>query len=643
MEYRMNFYKEQKISQKKSKVLMLIFIISVIIVVFGTGMFFITVFMYAFSNESLSFTLSPSYILTHTDMDIIVLSFLSVLIIIMYGVLKKMEDLASGGKVIAEELHAMRLLSDRANAKEKILINVVEEISIAAGIPVIPIYIIENKHINAFVAGTTYDNAIFGVTRGAVELLNRDELQGVIAHEFSHIFSGDMRINSHICGFINGIMYIFIIGMELILPVRFINNPHIKPEKLHELLFVLIYPISIITGISLAVIGFAGAACASCIQLFINYQREYLADSYAVQFTRYPNGIANALKKIGRYGYKLASANVGYFSHIFFASWSSPSISNRIRKIEPLWDGKYIDTTKERDKIFRKTELKQKNTDTMSTAYILNQLANSGSIEREQIEYAYRVLETVPHSLKQSAANPLEAEFIIYSLLFDAEARRTQIEFAADKIFPDNKQSQNAAINKMNAIYADMILLNRTFYLNIIHLCIPTLRTISPEQYKTLKNIVNSLIEYDDHISLFEWCVKYLVLYPLDINFAIRKPFIGTHTHTGAIKEDIEMFLSAVSYAKTKNDKEAKGIFHKARNKAALTSLQYVSYSNFSQKAFEKAVDEIQNSKPLVRRKIMETAIYALTLNNTISTDDLAIIHAIGEALHLPLGAYIVV
>ncbi|MDR0666490.1 MAG: M48 family metalloprotease [Campylobacteraceae bacterium] len=631
----MNFYKEQENSQKKTRALLLIFTLSVFIVVFSAGMFFITVCTYAFGDRGLFFTLSPSYILTHADTSVIVLSFLSVFLIIIYGFLKKSEELANGGKTIAEELYAVRLFGDRANAKEKSLINIVEEISIAAGIPVIPIYIIENRHINAFVAGTTYDNAIFGVTRGAVELLNRDELQGVIAHEFSHIFSGDMRINNHISSFINGIMCIFIIGMELILPAHFINNPNIKPKKWYHLL-VLTYPLSFIAGIFLAVIGFTGAACACCIQLFINYQREYLADALAVQFTRYPDGIANALKKIGLYGYKLASANVGYFSHIFFASWSSPPTSNRIRKIEPFWDGKYIDTTKERDKIFKRTNLKQ---NPMSAAYILHQLANSGVIAKEQIEYAYRVLENVPHSLKQSAANPLEAEFIIYSLLFDKESkiRQIQIEFAADKIFPDNQQSQKAAADKMNAIYADMILLNRSFYLNIIHLCISTLKTISPEQYKTLKDIANSLIEYDDHISLFEWCVKYLVLYPLDINFALRKPFIGAHTHIGAVKEEFETLLSAVAYAKTKNDKEAKKIFHKAKNRAGLTSLQYVSYANFSQKTFEKAVDEIQNSKPLVRRKIMETVIYALTLSG-VNTDDLAVIHAISEALHLPLG-----
>lgn len=636
----MNFYKEQEISQKRTKILLLLFIVSVIVVIFSTGMFFITLHMYMYGDNSLDLTLSPIYILTNADKNAVIFSFLGIFAVIAYGFLKKAEELSNGGKTIAEELYAMQLFADKANIKEKVLLNIVEEMSIAASIPAIPVYIIENRHINAFVAGTTYDNAVFGVTRGAVELLERDELQSVIAHEFSHIFSGDMRINNWVSSFINSIMYIFIIGMELMLSQHLINTPLANFKKWYNILFILLYPLSIIIGLFLAVVGFTGAACACFIQLFINYQREYLADAHAVQFTRYPHGIANALKKIGHYGHKLPSANIGYFSHIFFASWSSPSMPKRIRKIEPLWDGKYIDTKEKHDKIFQKTDLRRKAVDTMSAAYMLNQLASVGNITKEQIEYAYRILENVPHTLKQSAANPLEAEFIIYSLLFDKEheARAAQIEFAAEAIFPNDKCSQSAAAEKMYAVHTDMILLERSLYLNIIHLCIGALKTISPKQYKTFKNITNALIEYDDHISLFEWCIKYLVIYPLDINFNLRKPASGMHTHIGAIKEDIEMLLSAVAYAKTKNDKEAREIFHKVRSKVGLTSLQYMAHAHFSQKAFEKAIDEIQNSKPLVRRKIMETTIYALTFNNKINTDDLAVIHAISEALHLPLG-----
>ncbi|MDR2080864.1 MAG: M48 family metalloprotease [Campylobacteraceae bacterium] len=636
----MNFYKQQEISQKRTKILLLLFVVSVIIVVFSAGMFFVTLHMYMYGDNSLDFTLSPVYILTHADIDAVIFSFLGVFAVIAYGFLKKAEELSNGGKTIAEELYAMQLFGANAAAKEKVLLNIVEEMSIASSIPVIPVYIIENRHINAFVAGTTYDNAVFGVTRGAVELLERDELQGVIAHEFSHIFSGDMRINNWVSSFINGIMYIFIIGMELMFSQHLVNTPLANFTKWYNILFILLYPLNIFIGLFLAVIGFAGAACACFIQLFINYQREYLADAHAVQFTRYPYGIANALKKIGYYGHKLPSANIGYFSHIFFASWSSPSMPKRIRNIEPLWDGKYINTKEERDRIFQRTDLNRKSVNTMSAAYMLNQLASVGNITKEQIKYAYRMLENVPHTLKQSAVNPLEAEFIIYSLLFDKEheARAAQIEFAAEAVFPNDKHLQSAAADKMNAIYTDMILLKRSLYLNIIHLCIGALKTISPEQYKTFRSVTNALVEYDDHISLFEWCIKYLVIYPLDVNFNIRKPASGIHTHIGAIKEDIEMLLSAAIYAKTKNDKEARNIFYKVRSKAKLTSLQYVAYTHFSQKTFEKAVDEIQNSKPLVRRKVMETVIYALTFDNKIGTDDLAVIHAISEALHLPLG-----
>ncbi|MDR1554491.1 MAG: M48 family metalloprotease [Campylobacteraceae bacterium] len=632
----MNFYKEQEKSKRYSIILTFAFILSVIIVVFAVGMIFITIDVYVYEKAYSNLTLSPFYILSNASLFVIIYSFLGVFFVIAYGVIKKFDDLARGGCAVANEIGAILLLTDNANKKEKVLINIVDEMSIASGISSLPIYVMESKHINAFVAGTTYDNAILGITRGAIELLERDELQGVVAHEFSHLFNGDMRLNNYITGCVSGIMYIFIISMELIFPKRFAKNSN---SELKDNFWGYNAPILIFGGLLMAILGIVGMACACCIQLLINHQREFLADALAVQFTRYPNGIANALKKVGRHGYKLANANVGYYSHIFFASWSSPAIDKRIYKLEPGWDGKYIHTEKKRKEVFKEPEPK-KAINTLSVAYLLSQLANTGNIDAKQLLHARKVLDSIPEELKQSAQNPLEAEFIIYALLLDANinTRRFQMEISARKIFPNDPQKQETAIRRLSIIYDDISFLKRSAYLDIIHICTATLKTISPKQYIIFKELANELIEYDKYISIFEWCVKYIVFYPLDITFGFKKLPFEIHTHVGAFKKELEILLSGVAYTQCKNDKKAAIIYENVKKQSGLTSLKYIPYGEFLQQNFTKVIDEIQNSKPLIRRKVMELVILTLSYDKEICHKDLAIIHALSEALHLPLG-----
>ncbi|MDR2341713.1 MAG: M48 family metalloprotease [Campylobacteraceae bacterium] len=633
----MNFYEEQDKSRRYSIFLMLIFALSVIIVVFTVGMIFITIYVYTLKTTDY-FTLSPFYILNNADIFIIICSFLSVFFVIACGVVKKIDDLEKGGHVIANELGGRLLLTETINKKEKTLMKVVEEMSIASGISSLPIYIIESKHINAFVAGTTYDNAVFGITRGAVNLLERDELQGVIAHEFSHIFNGDMRLNNYIAGCINGITYIFAIGMEFIFPSVFDKY---QGKDMREVFLGNGSPLLLICGFAMTFLGSIGMACASCIQLLMNHQREFLADAFAVQFTRYPSGIANALKKVGRYGYKLPSTNVGYHSHMFFASWSSPATDKRILKIEPKWNGEYMHINKKQKEAF-KEPMPKKNVvqDVLSVAYILNQLADIGSIDAKQLSYARKVLDLIPQNLKQSARNPLEAEFIIYALLLDSDAdtRNIQAELIAYTLFSDNSQKQETARRRLHIIYESISFLERLAYLNLIHICITALKSMSLEQYILFKKLSNELIKYDGHICVFEWCIKYIVLYPLDITFGFKKLPLETHTHIGALKKELEILFSAVSYVQCKNDNKAAIIYETTKKQSEISSLQYIPYSEFSQEDFAKAIDEIQNSKPFIRRKVMELIILFLSHDNEICYKDLAVIHALSEALHLPLG-----
>ena len=193
--------------------------------------------------------------------------------------------LQGGGKAVAESLGGVLIHQNTRDSQQRQLLNVVEEMAIAAGMPVPPVYLIRENSINAFAAGFGIHDAVIGINQGTIDLLNRQELQGVVAHEFSHILNGDMRINLRIIALLNGILILGIIGGGLMRGSMFSRS------RDRGGLIAL--------GIGLLIIGYGGTFFGQLIKAAVSRQREYLADASAVQFTRSSQGIANALKKIG--------------------------------------------------------------------------------------------------------------------------------------------------------------------------------------------------------------------------------------------------------------------------------------------------------------------------------------------------------
>ncbi|MFN7629419.1 MAG: M48 family metalloprotease, partial [Pirellula sp.] len=204
----------------------------------------------------------------------------SVLAIILSGSLYKMWELGSDGNKVAVQLGGIKIQPNTRNLDERILLNVVEEMALASGTPVPPVYLLPlETGINAFAAGTTPQNAVIGVTRGCVETMTRDELQGVIAHEFSHILNGDMKLNLRLIGMLHGILLIAMIGyvlfrMAMEIPVRSSSNDEDDAKGIFAIVAGLFA-----TGAALVGIGYAGVFFASLIQAAVSRQREFLADA----------------------------------------------------------------------------------------------------------------------------------------------------------------------------------------------------------------------------------------------------------------------------------------------------------------------------------------------------------------------------
>jgi len=267
--------------------------------------------------------------------------------IIVLASLFKRSQLGGDGANVAQMMGGTLVDPTTPDPAERKLMNVVEEMAIASGVPVPRVYLLQNETgINAFAAGETIDRAVIGVTRGCVQTLSRDQLQGVVAHEFSHIVNGDMKLNMRLIVLNFGIMALGVIGYYIVSLAPRSSARSSGKDKGAGILAVLA------VGLVLMIVGYVGTFFGRLLQAAVSRQREYLADASAVQFTRDPRGISGALKVISGFlsGSSIQSAHAREVSHMFFASGVSawlggltathPPIEKRIRAIEPDWNGK---------------------------------------------------------------------------------------------------------------------------------------------------------------------------------------------------------------------------------------------------------------------------------------------------------------
>ncbi|MFM7272522.1 MAG: M48 family metalloprotease, partial [Gammaproteobacteria bacterium] len=251
-------------------------------------------------------------------------------------------QLARGGRVVAEMLGGRRLAPDSREPAERRLLNVVEEMGIAAGVPVPPVYVLPEEGINAFAAGHGTGDAVIGVTEGGMRRLSRDQLQGVVAHEYSHVLNGDMRLNLRLIAALNGILFIAQAGRVLLRAGRSRGTRRGRGDA---------SAVVLVLGLALLLIGLVGLLFARLIKAGVSREREYLADASAVQFTRNPEGLAGALRQIGglaAHG-RVLDLQAETASHLFLVhalggsggGWfaTHPPLGERIRRLDPAWNG----------------------------------------------------------------------------------------------------------------------------------------------------------------------------------------------------------------------------------------------------------------------------------------------------------------
>ena len=640
----MDFFEAQDQAKRKTGKLIFFYVLAVIGIILS--IYVVTVFLYRWQLTGFADTswINPVWLLF---VSLIVLATIAI------GTMYRVAQLRKGGSAVAQLLGGRRVESSTTDTDERRLMNVVEEMSIASGLPVPDVYVLDNEeNINAFAAGFGTNDAAVGVTRGALEQLTRDELQGVIAHEFSHIFNGDMRLNIRLIGILNGILVIHIMGMVLMRSMMYSggmrsrNRGSGKGDGNATIVIIAM-------GLSLVIIGYIGMIFGRMIQSAISRQREYLADAAAVQYTRNPDGLAGALNKIGLKS-KGAEINDGHameMSHLFFASSfhsaldklysTHPPIEKRIKAIKPSMNPEDF---RRRDKMKQKLQDQHVSgkTDQPETGGFGGHAALTpeailgaiGTLDGNHLAKANRILHDIPESLKKSAHEPLEAEALTFALLFATSHKKLPVWFK-------ERVDQNI-FEVTNNLLSTLSEAPREWFLPLAEMSLPTLRQLSKEQYKSFRSVLENSIKKSEEEDLFAFAIEKLLIRQLDSAFSNSKDPVIRHHHFKTLGYEVSVVLSALSYLSNESPESAWKAGIKPIEKPLPADASLLSKEECTIEKLDKALDELAASSNPVKKYILSAIIHCITSDEIVSLEEKELTRAISEALDcpIPMGAF---
>ncbi|EMP4112183.1 M48 family metallopeptidase [Vibrio parahaemolyticus] len=609
----MDFFHHQDTAHQRTGLLVMLFTLAVLAITGLVSVISIGIYFY-FTGEPFTTQSIISYCL---------LSFVGVLLVVSISSFIRLSELnANGGRGVAESIGGKLISTDTSNAKHRQLLNVVEEMSIASGIPVPPVYVMTEEHgINAFAAGMSIDDAVIGVTQGALDAFSRDELQGVIAHEFSHILNGDMRLNTRLIGALFGITCIAHFG-HLILDnsnsTRHVSRSSSDSNKG--------FAVIILIAIVCLVLGWLGTLFGNMIKAAISRQREFLADASAVQFTRNDQGIAGALKKIGSnvQGSTLNTKASDEMSHMMFGQSklsgfsglfaTHPPLDERIRRIEPHWDGSYAQHSHAQNTEFDNEQVSGFAVGGGSPA------SQSASPSEQLSETGQQLISQLPPELVDIAREPYSARFIAFALIFDgSDIQREMIK----SYVPLASQS-----TLLPWLDYDLPLHLR---FPLLELALPALKSLSEAQKISLCKVLRELSETDNQYSLAEWCVINLLEKQLLASFG----FIKQHKTLKQLEESVFWLLRELAWVSHSQADKAQRAYHCALAHLGFPEVK-LEPANSNWHLSRAALELLLQLKPKDRRMFVKACRLAIESDGEITVAEGEIYRVIACFLEVP-------
>ena len=642
----MNFFEAQDSARRSTSVLVILFMLAIVLLLVLSNFL---VFSFLYLTEFSELTFSPSDLEQVFDRNLSVLISAAIIGFICLGSLYKLVQLSSGGSVIAQYLGGVIVPRSSSDPLHKKILNVVEEMAIASGTPVPQVYILNEQGINAFAAGWKTTNVVIGITQGALERLTRDELQGVIAHEFSHIFNGDMRLNIRLIAVLHGILMIGMLGRMILRSLRYVRTSRNSKGSGQAVLLI------VGIGGALAIVGYTGTFFGNWIKSLISKQREYLADASAVQFTRSNEGIANALKKIGGAipGSALLVASVDEYSHAYFAkgdtglnflSFSThPPLKKRILRIQPGWDGKYLFDER---KPVRKDEPAAQGPDSKQRKHAIatslatgvaldvamNAVESIGDVSQEQLDAAQAWHKELPEVVLANAENPYGAQALILAILIDEEIELAKKQYAVLEEIIGELHTQN-----VKQVHDVVMGLEGTQTLSLIDLILPTLREMTIEQYKRFDSSVQKLIAADGKVALREWIIQRVVIQHLQEQYGLRKKPVAKYFVLGSAKYASELILSLLAYLEHAEVDQAREAFDLAKQSIAAGALSLLPKDEVSLENLNDAMDELEHLKPPLKKRFLQACVSCISHDGKVSIRAYELTRAIASCMDCPM------
>ncbi|MBT7911568.1 MAG: M48 family metallopeptidase [Verrucomicrobia bacterium] len=664
----MDFFERQHQAKKKTGVLVFLFCVSVLLISLLNHLLVATVLgASSVREEKMEFETTA-----YTDPVLAVLVFMGTFAVIGMAGLFRRVQLSGGGSSIAAMMGGRLVNMATTDPDERKLMNVVEEMAIASSVALPEVYVMEGEEaINAFAAGYTLDDAVIGVTEGCMRKLSRDELQGVIAHEFSHILNQDMKLNLRLVSVVFGLIALAVIG-RVLLRIGFYSS-HGRSRRSSEngggggaLAIGII-------GLGLMATSGLGILMGNLIKSAVSRQREYLADSSAVQFTRNPEGLAGALKKIGALsgGSRLLSTpNAEEASHMFFGnalsrSWFSitsthPPLLERIQLLEPSFDGDFSGVRFDQPQPPRRQSAPSKTSagipipgmgDALGQALppVIMGLAAAGKVQvgsaaavadsignptQQHIDFAAALLASLPESVRAAAHDTHDACALVFALLLDPKdgpVRKKQLG-QVDKLF--GEQMAKATLK----LSGEVATLDPRAKLPVADLAIGALRRMAREQFDSFTHLLETLAAADEQIDLFEFSLSKLVIRHLEPHFLKDRKKVVQVYSLKRLNHECSVLISSLACTAGSDDETIKMAYDAgAAHLASATELNQLPPTECGIHELDQALVALVGVGPKLKRQLIETAAATVSADGYLQIQEAELLRAISDSLDCPM------
>jgi len=630
----LNFFEHQDRARRQTRRLTVIFILAVITIVAAIdGVLLLVAGMSVREPAAAPLSLGA---LVQANLPLLTGGAVTTLLVIGLASLFKITTLRAGGGQVARQLGGTLVDSDPRDANRRRLRNVVEEIALASGVPVPEIYVLEQEAgINAFAAGYSPSDAAVAVTRGALEKLDRNELQGVIAHEFSHILNGDMRINIRLMGALFGILLLALIGRRVLIHARFGRSDKNGAAV-------------VLVAFGLMAIGYIGLFFGRWIKAAVSRQREYLADASAVQFTRDPDGIAGALKKIAVYSdASYLNTDTEEVSHMLFGNGqrmallsTHPPLNERIARVDPDFRPEGLErlaasilAQQARRRKRADGDREQAERKVSGRAFDVGRMFEQiGRPDWDRMLMAAALAASLPRDVRRAAHSTEWAPEVLFYTLLDRDEtlREQQLLLIAQRMGADSEAQVRALLQAAGLPAAAQ-------RLPLLEIAFPALKRRPPEFVKQVLETVKALTGADGRVDVFEFLLARVISQHLWESYNPHRVKLAGSKNLTACRQEAQRVMAVLARHGQEGEAAALAAFRAGCEALGFEAGASLPATDDWAEALDSALPLLDRLKPAEKARLVDALAAVVLHDGRMLPPELELLRVTCDLIHVPL------